>query len=138
MFVLDASVAISWCFPGEASEDTAYSRSVLRRLVLETAVDPEIWAFEIANNMYVSHTKRRRTSEEQLMEYLALLKALPIVQDSQPLWMNVDLESLARKFEIAAYDVAYLALAIRRKIPIATTDELLKQKARDQGLGVLL
>ena len=138
MFVLDASVAISWCFPGEASEDTAYSRSVLRRLVLETAVVPEIWAFEIANNMYVSHTKRRRTSEEQLMEYLALLKALPIVQDSQPLWMNVGLESLARKFEITAYDVAYLALAIRRKLPIATTDELLKQKARDQGLEVLL
>jgi hypothetical protein len=62
MFVLDASVAISWCFLGDFSEDSAYSRSILQRLVVEEVVVPEIWAFEIANNIFVSFCKRKRIS----------------------------------------------------------------------------
>jgi hypothetical protein len=47
-FVLDVSVAISWCFPGDPNEDTPYSRRVLKELVANDAIVPEIWAFEIA------------------------------------------------------------------------------------------
>ena len=47
-FVLDASVAISWCFPGDPTEDTPYSRRVLSELAVNDAIVPEIWAFEIA------------------------------------------------------------------------------------------
>lgn len=50
-FVLDASVAISWCFPGDPTEDTPYSRRILQELVSNDAVVPEIWAFEIANSI---------------------------------------------------------------------------------------
>jgi len=49
-FVLDASVAISWCFPGDPSEDTVYSRRILNELLLRDTLVPEIWAFKIANN----------------------------------------------------------------------------------------
>jgi hypothetical protein len=59
-FVLDSSVAISWCFPGDPSEDTPYSRAVLQDLVTRDAIVPELWAFEIANNIFVSHNRRKR------------------------------------------------------------------------------
>jgi hypothetical protein len=61
-FVLDASVAISWCFPGDPTENTPYTRGVLKQLLEQDAVVPEIWAFEIANNIFVSHRKREASS----------------------------------------------------------------------------
>ena len=82
-FVLDASVAISWCFPGDPTEDTLYSRRVLKELVANDAIVPEIWAFEIANNIFVSCLKRKRISEQQITEYLSLLRALPIRVEPQ-------------------------------------------------------
>ena len=136
-FVLDASVAISWCFPGDATEDTPYSRRILRELIVNDAIVPEIWAFEVANNIFVSHNKRKRISEQQVTEYLTLLKALPIRVESQPIWSNVDLESFARRWDIAAYDAAYLSLALRRGLPLATSDEVLKQKAIQAGVEIL-
>lgn len=42
-FVLDASVAISWCFPNDPTENTPYSRSILRQIEEADAVVPEIW-----------------------------------------------------------------------------------------------
>lgn len=82
VFVLDASVAVSWCFPGDPVEDTAYSRRVLKQLASSDALVPEIWAFEIANAIFVSHAKRKRITEQQIGEYLTLLKALPIRVES--------------------------------------------------------
>ena len=135
--VLDASVAISWCFPGDPSEDTPYSRWVLKELVANDAIVPEIWAFEIANNIFVSYSKRKRISEQQITEYLSLLRALPIRVESQSLWENVDLESLARRQDVAAYDAAYLDLALRTGFALATSDEPLRQAAIAQGITVL-
>ena len=136
-FVLDASVAISWCFPGDPTEDTPYSRGILRELITRDAVVPEIWAFEIANNIFVSCNKRKRIDAQQIAEYLDLLKALPIRVESQPLWTNIELESFARRWDIAAYDASYLALARRKNIPLATSDEILKRKALNVGVEIL-
>jgi predicted nucleic acid-binding protein len=55
------------------------------------------------------------------------LKALPIRVEALPLWANVELESYARAWDIAAYDAAYLMLAKRKKVPLATSDELVKR-----------
>jgi predicted nucleic acid-binding protein len=115
-FVLDASVAITWCFPGDPTEDTPYSRRVLKELVANDAIVPDIWAYEIANNIFVSYRKRKRISEQHITEYLSLLRALPIRVESQSLWANVNLESLARRQNIAAYDAAYLDLASPRRM----------------------
>ena len=136
-FVLDASVAISWCFSGDPTEDTPYSRRVLKELVANDAIVPEIWAFEIANNIFVSYSKRKRISEQQITEYLSLLRALPIRVESQSLWANVDLESLARRRNIAAYDAAYLDLALRTGFALATSDEPLRKAAIAEGITVL-
>jgi predicted nucleic acid-binding protein len=136
-FVLDASVAISWCFPGDPTEDTPYSRRILSRLTSDDAVVPEIWAYEIANSIFVSYSKRQRISEGQVHEYLGLLKALPIRLAARPVWANVDLESLCRRQNITAYDAAYLALAERAGLPLATLDSPLKQAALAQGISLL-
>jgi hypothetical protein len=83
-FILDASVTISWCFPGDPTEDSTYSRRILERLASNEAVVPEVWAFEIANSIFVSYSKRSTITEEQIQEYLALLKALPIRVEPSP------------------------------------------------------
>jgi predicted nucleic acid-binding protein len=136
-FVLDASVAISWCFPGDPAENTPYSRRILNQLIDHDAIVPEIWAFEIANNIFVSHNRRKRINEQQVDEYLTLLKALPIRVETQPLWSNIELQSIARRWDLAAYDAAYLVLAQRRDLPLATSDLVLRQKARDTGVEII-
>jgi predicted nucleic acid-binding protein len=137
LFVLDASVAISWCFPGDPTENTPYSQSILKRLSVDDAVVPEIWAFEIANSVFVSYNKRKRITEEQIREYLGLLKALPIRVEVQSLWENVDLESTSRHRDLAAYDTAYLRLAKRMNLPLATSDGPLKEAAMAEGVRLI-
>jgi predicted nucleic acid-binding protein len=136
-FVLDASVAISWCFPGDPAEDTAYSRRVLNELAVNEAIVPEIWAFEIANSIFVSYSKRKRITEQQISDYLELLKALPIRLEAQSMWANVGLESLARRQNLTAYDAAYLDLALRTNLALATSDGPLRQAATAEGIAVL-
>jgi predicted nucleic acid-binding protein len=136
-FVLDASIAVSWCFPGDPSEDTPYSRRVLSMLATQDYVVPEVWAFEIANSLYVSFEKRKRITEQQIAEFLTRLKALPITVEARDLWANVDLEAQARKWKLAAYDAAYVDLALRKGIPLATTDDDLRRVALGQGAKVL-
>ena len=136
-FVLDASIAVSWCFPGDPSEDTPYSRRILSMLATEDAIVPEVWAFEIANSLYVSFEKRKRITEPQIAEFLTRLKALPITVEARDLWANVDLEAKARKWNLAAYDAAYVDLALRKCIPLATTDGDMERIALGEGLKIL-
>ncbi len=136
-FVLDASVAISWCFPGDPTEDTPYSRNVLKALASNDALVPEIWPFEVANAIFVSYSKRKRITEQQIQEYLSLLMALPIRVEPQSLWANIGLQSLARRHDLAAYDAAYLDLAARTGLALATVDGPLKQAALAERITLL-
>jgi predicted nucleic acid-binding protein len=136
-FVLDASVVVSWCFPGNPEEDTRYSRHILTLLATHDAVVPEIWAFEIANSIFVSFNKRKRITERQIADYLRRLKDLPISVEGRGLWSNVDLEALSRRWNLSSYDAAYLDLALRKSVPLATIDRDLKNTAVAQGIEVL-
>jgi predicted nucleic acid-binding protein len=136
-FILDASVAISWCFPADPTENTPYTRRILTQLTSDDAIVPEIWAFEIANSIFVSFNKRKRIDERQIVEYLSLLTALPIRVDAQSMWANVGLESMSRRHDLSAYDAAYLDLARRANLSLATSDEFLKKVALDEGVAVL-
>jgi hypothetical protein len=90
VFVLDASIAFSWCFPGDPSENTSYSRAILKRLAVDDAIVPEIWPFEIANGIYVSYSRRKRITEGQIGEYVNFLKA-SIRVEAQSLMKNIEL-----------------------------------------------
>jgi predicted nucleic acid-binding protein len=137
VFVLDASIAVSWCFPEDPAEDTLYSRHILALLTTHDAIVPEIWAFEVANSIFVSFIKRKRITEQQIAEYLQTLKALPISVEVRDLWSTVDLESASRRWTLTSYDAAYLDLAIRKGLPLATTDEALKTAALAEGIEIL-
>jgi predicted nucleic acid-binding protein len=110
---------------------------VLSELAVNDAIVPEIWAFEIANSIFVAYSKRKRITEQQIREYLELLKALPIHLEARSLWANVDLESLARRQNLTAYDAAYLDLALRTNLVLATSDGSLRQAAIAQGIALL-
>ena len=136
-FVLGAAIAVSWCFPGDPTEDSPCSRHILALLATHDAIVPEIWAFEIANSIFVSFKKRKRITVRQIEEYLHRLKALPISVEPRDLWATVDLEAPARRWNLTPYDAAYLELALRRGLPLATTDEDLKKAAVAEGIEVL-
>jgi predicted nucleic acid-binding protein len=136
-FVLDASVAISWCFPTDATENTSYSRAILEQIEEADAVVPEIWPFEIANGIFVAHSKRKRITEADIHEYIQLLASMPIRVLRGDWLRNIALESLARKHNLAAYDVAYLDLALREKLPLATSDQALIKAALAEGVALI-
>lgn len=135
--VLDASVAISWCFPNDPTENTPYSRTVLERMEEVDAIVPEVWPFEIANGIFVAYSKRKRINEADIYEYVTLLESVPIRVVRGEWLRNIALESLARKHNLAAYDVAYLDLALREKLPLATSDEELKKAALIEGVALI-
>lgn len=136
-FVLDPSVALSWCFPGDPTENSPYSRAILDHLEIADAIVPEIWPFEIANGIFVAHNRRRRIIEADIQEFVRLLETLPIRVIRAEWLSNIALESLARKHDLAVYDVAYLDLAIRQGLPLATSDQGLRKAALAEGLALV-
>jgi len=136
-FVLDASVAISWCFPGDPVEDSPYSRKILAFLTTHDAVVPGVWGYEAANCIYVAFSRRKRITAQQVDEFLSRLKALPIVFEPEDLWSTVALHSNACQWNLAAYDAAYVELAKHKGIPLATTDIALRAAALAEGVKLL-
>jgi predicted nucleic acid-binding protein len=136
-FVLDASVAVSWCFPADPGENTPYSRYILNLLTTNDAVVLSIWAYEIANSIYVSFSKRKRITESQIEEYLRLLQDLPIREEPLRLQSNIELEAKARKWDLSPYDAAYLDLANRLSLPLATRDSDLMKAAEREKVELL-
>jgi predicted nucleic acid-binding protein len=125
-FVLDCSVSISWIFPDEHSD---YAEEVLRLLESQQAIVPSIWFLEMANVLLVGE-RRKRITQTQTTQALSLLNALDILVDNRTenQAFNATL-ALGREQGIAAYDSAYLELAMRLQIPLATLDERLAAAA---------
>jgi predicted nucleic acid-binding protein len=129
--VVDASVALAWCFPDEASN---YADSVLLALEEQAIVIPAIWAVEITNAMLVGE-RRKRIRQPEVQRFVELLKGLNIVEDAQPAANAVsNLFPLARDYRLSACDAAYLDVAIRREIPLATLDSNLRKAALVAGI----
>lgn len=133
-FVLDCSVSISWIFPDEHSD---YAEAVLRLLEDRQAIVPSIWFLEMANVLLVGE-RRGRITQAQTSQALLLLDALDIVVDdnTENKAFSATL-ALGRKHGLAAYDAAYLELAMRLKLPLATLDERLAAAANHCGVIVL-
>jgi len=134
MFVIDASVALAWCFDGEA---TPYSSSVLDRLRHIPAVAPGVWPLEIANAVLMGE-RRQRLTEGQATRALLLLERLPITVDVA----SIDVAwgatlALARAQALTVYDASYLDLAIRRRLPLATQDARLRDAAARVGVDLI-
>ena len=129
--VIDSSVAIAWCFPNE--RDT-YSQSVLDALTSEPAVVPDLWHLEVANTLVVGE-RRKRSTQANTVTWLGFLSSLPIVVDEATrAHAFADTVSIAREHGLSVYDAAYLELAIRRGLPLATLDAKLRTTAEIVGV----
>jgi predicted nucleic acid-binding protein len=101
----------------------------LLALEKRAAMVPAIWASEITNALLVGE-RRNRLGRPEVRRFVELLKGLEIVQDVQTVTdtMN-DVFPLAQEYRLTAYDAAYLDVAVRRQIPLATLDSDLRKAA---------
>ncbi len=126
MFVVDASMTLAWCFDDEASAET---EAVLRRLLLEGAIAPAHWSLEVGNGLRFGE-RRGRIDKAKLAVAESLLTDLfvdVVAIDIPTMLRAVD---VARRHDLTVYDAAYLDLAARRGLGLATIDEQLATACR--------
>ncbi len=130
-FVLDGSITVAWFFEDEAD---AYAESVEDALASAVAVVPALWPLEVANALLMGE-RRKRTTEAKVTQFVALITSLPITIDDETAaraWQES--LHLARAHNLTVYDAAYLELALRRGLPLATLDDPLKAAAAAVGV----
>jgi predicted nucleic acid-binding protein len=133
-FVLDSSVALSWVLPDEGNAD---ADELLERLIAEGAVVPPIWPLEIGNVLLVA-LRRGRISQDEFEGMVERLARLPVeidVEATDHALAGVLL--LAAQLGLTTYDAAYLDLAQRRNLPLATLDKRLRAACATAKLEVL-
>ena len=134
LLVLDASIALCWCFEDEALE--AADR-LLERLQTGTAAVPTLWFLEIANALALAE-RRHRITPAEIVEFVGLLQALELEVDTDASARAFSqILDLARRERLTAYDAAYLELAMRRALPLASVDRKLCAAAERVGVTVL-
>lgn len=134
VFVLDASVTMSWCFEDEVTE---YAESVLVRLREDAAIVPAVWPLEVANALLVGERRGRvlPTTTETLLRGL---RGLSIgVDDAPPFDAWGSAISLGRMERLSLYDATYLSLALRDRLMLATQDARLREAAGRVGVPLL-
>jgi predicted nucleic acid-binding protein len=134
-FVLDASVAVAWCFEDES---TKFTESVLS--LLEDGAEamvPSIWPLEIANALLIAE-RRGRIAMARATALLQQIAGLPIsvwTIDAKQAFEQI--LPIARQLSLSEYDAAYLDLALRRGLPVATLDAQLRRAAKATGVVLL-
>ena len=130
-FVLDASVSACWALDDESHPvaDAALNSSEQRSIVV-----PSLWWFELRNLLLIAE-RRNRTTAVKISDFLAQLQRLDLSID----WAAPDQEvlALARRHRLTVYDSAYLELASRRDIPLATLDKQLAAAAQREGVRLI-
>lgn len=127
-------MAAAWCFRDEATPATV---ALLDSLDRRSAWVPYLWHFEVAN-LLTQAERRRRITEQACAAFVDILKALPIETDfDAPARALGPVRGLARARNLTPYDAAYLDLAMRRLLPLATRDRDLQRVALSAGIALL-
>jgi predicted nucleic acid-binding protein len=126
-FIADSSVGVAWAVPAQASDATD---ALLDQVAAGTPlVVPTLWPFEVANSLLVLLRRKKILSEER-ERTLDALGRLPLVLDDEGCRLAFGrISELAAEHGLTVYDAAYLELAIRRKLPLASRDDPLCQAA---------
>jgi predicted nucleic acid-binding protein len=132
--VLDSSIALTWIYADEGDEQTEH---VLQRVTQSEAWVPAIWRLEVANSLQQG-LKRGRIDRDDRDLGLADLSRLRIHVDPETdthAWSTT--LDLSTRFNLTVYDAAYLELAMRRGLPLATLDRALRAAASAAGVTLL-
>lgn len=133
-FVLDASVALLWLAPETNPAGVDCATAALTGLKVSQAVVPSLLALEIAN-VVAKLESRNVVTEADSQRYIALLGRLNITVDQATAAHALgDTLNLARRYKLSAYDAAYLELALRTGLPLATLDAGLAKAATSAGV----
>lgn len=132
-FVLDASVSLAWAFPDEKSA-IADQTALLMESGEETAYVPDFWWYEIRNILLGGERRGKITAADTAL-FLRQMAELRIELDSTR--DDALILLLARKHKLAFYDAAYLALAVRERLPLATLDKNLEAAAVAEQVALL-
>jgi len=130
-FVLDNSVVCGWLLDDQA---TAYTEAVADRLLDDRAIAPALLRLEYANVLRTA-CRRGRLVARQAQQAIQQLARLPLDIDREAP-DAAQLLALALRYDLSSYDAAYLELALRRQLPIATQDGALADASRTAGVGV--
>jgi predicted nucleic acid-binding protein len=132
--VLDSSAALAWIYSDETTDAV---RHVFEIVAEDGALVPALWRLEVANSLTVA-VRRGRIDVPFRNAALADLALLDIAIDP-----HTDAHSwtttlhLADRFRLTLYDAAYLELAHRRSLPLASLDEELRAAGRALGVALL-
>lgn len=133
-FVLDCSVALAWVMP---DEDDERADTYLERLLVDRAVVPQLWPLEVANVLLISG-RRGRINDDEINHAINSLRVLPIDVDHKTHeYAFTETFEYATEHGLTVYDAAYLELAKRRDLPIATFDIALSKVCQAIGIEVL-
>lgn len=133
-FVLDNSVVMTWCFEDEATE---YADRILELLDADTAITPAIWPLEIDNAILMSE-RRGRLSAADTARFTELVSGLPITVERVALSRTLGaVMEVGRTHGLTSYDAAYLELAMRGGLSLATLDNRLANAARQAEVALV-
>lgn len=129
--VIDCSLTMAWCFEDEVTVATIEVQNVL---IAEAAIVPSHWALEVANVLLVAERKQR-ISAARSARFVHLLGEFDIQFDHEtPSRAFEHIVPLCRNHGLTSYDAAYLELALRYHLPLATLDDDLRRAATDLGV----
>lgn len=131
-FVLDTSATVAWSF---AEELDARAQALLDLVLDARVVVPPLWFYEVANALLVAE-RRGRLVPGEAEKFLDMLATLSVDSDDRP-QDTKPIVALSRRFGLTAYDAAYLELALRLGLPLATRDARLAKAAQQAGIDLL-
>jgi predicted nucleic acid-binding protein len=133
-FVADASVAIGWVHPGQATKQTAAMlEAIADGATLEV---PALWPLEVASALIVL-VRRRKLSEDERQAGLGWLRGLRLRVDHEMSALAFSrLSELAAAHQLSVYEAAYLELAARRRLLLGCEDGPLRAAAKRAGVSL--
>ena len=133
-FVADVSAVCAWCFEDER---TAASEALLGRLTECELCVPALFLWELGNVLLIAERRGRITTADR-SRFLALVVQLDLsIDPADPHVVWQDVLSLAAQHRLTSYDAAYLELAMRGGLPLASRDNALLEAALSSGLELL-
>lgn len=129
--VVDASVALAWGLPDEISP---YADAALAVAEQDGLHVPEIWGREIANGLALAYIRKRITAADEKVFLAAMARLTIAVEGSSPSTVIRDGTAAAVRFELTAYDAAYVDLALREGLQLATLDDKMRKAADKFGV----